>query len=438
MSDDTTAKNNPVLVYAATPGGVVVNAPSKIILSGRGITLAGLDFSASSGIMSGSSYILGTASGSRYMKFSNLRFTGCTNGATYGNWIYLQGFYHAVEFCSFQERPDTIPAPIISFMPNTSEGGVTVPRQHRVSYCYFGPRYVGTTNGFETIRIGVGDAQTFDMQTTIERNLFYRSIWRTNLTSGGEPEIISNKSKNNKILNNTFLESQGGICLRSGDGATVDGNYIFGGGYLTNSTNIALRTVLASQNGIRVIGQNHVIRNNYIENITGTDIHAALCLMSGESDYYQGDPATGAPNTGSYAPAHNAQVYNNTFVNCGEISLGFLSTDSYTNSAGAFVAKSPTNVLIFNNAWHGNGTATGVMARDTTSVSGYTPIVLGGSGGNYVYETSSAKYGWSAGFTNSTFTTTSAGVTSNFDNYKVPTSSSPLLNKASNTLVAAY
>ncbi|NCV33819.1 MAG: hypothetical protein EBW05_13065, partial [Betaproteobacteria bacterium] len=53
-------------------------------------------------------------------------------------------------------------------------------------------------------RIGVGDAQTFDMQTTIERNLFYRSIWRTNLTSGGEPEIISNKSKNNKILNNTF------------------------------------------------------------------------------------------------------------------------------------------------------------------------------------------------------------------------------------------
>jgi hypothetical protein len=48
ISDDTTAKNNPVLVYAVTPGGVVVNAPSKITLSGRGITLAGLDFNANS------------------------------------------------------------------------------------------------------------------------------------------------------------------------------------------------------------------------------------------------------------------------------------------------------------------------------------------------------------------------------------------------------
>ena len=30
ISDDTTAKNNPILVYAVTPGGVVVNAPSKV------------------------------------------------------------------------------------------------------------------------------------------------------------------------------------------------------------------------------------------------------------------------------------------------------------------------------------------------------------------------------------------------------------------------
>ena len=167
-------------------------------------------------------------------------------------------------------------------------------------------------NGFETIRIGVGDAQTFDMQVTIEHNLFYRSIWRNDLSSGGEPEIISIKSKNNKILYNTFLESQGGICMRAGDGATVEGNFIFGAGSLSG-TNITLGTTLVSQNGIRVIGQNHVIRNNYIENITGTDIHAALCVMSGESDYYPGNPATGATNSGSYAPAHNAKIYNNTF-----------------------------------------------------------------------------------------------------------------------------
>ncbi|MFM6171287.1 MAG: chondroitinase-B domain-containing protein, partial [Sphaerospermopsis kisseleviana] len=439
IADDTTAKNSPILVYALTPGGVLIDAPSKIILSGRGITLAGLDFGPNSGIMSGSSYMVATASASRYMTLSNLRFNGCAGGATDGHWLYIQGFYCAVEFCTFTERPNTSSNSTISFMPNVSEGGVTVPRLHRLSYCYFGPRYVGTVNGFEAIRIGVGDAQTFDMQVTIEHNLFYRSIWRSDLSAGGEPEIISNKSKGNKILNNTILESQGGICLRSGDGATVEGNFIFGAGTITNGTNIVLGTTLASQNGIRVIGKDHVIRNNYIENITGTDIHAALCLMSGESDYNPGNPATGATNNGSYAPAHNAKVYNNTFVNCYELSLGFLSNDSYTNSSGAYVAKSPTNVLFYNNAWQGNGRAAAAVARDTSAVTGYTPIVLGGSGANYFYETSSSKFGWTNGISNSTFSAvTNAAVSSNFDNYKVPTSTSPLLNKATNTLVAAY
>ena len=139
ISDDTTAKNSPILVYAATPGGVIINAPSQITLSGRGIILAGLDFNANSGIPTSAAtpYILGTASGSRYMTFSNIRFNGCAAGASAGNWIYLQGFYHAVEFCSFQERPATISSPIISFDPNIYEGGVAVSRLHRISYCYF-------------------------------------------------------------------------------------------------------------------------------------------------------------------------------------------------------------------------------------------------------------------------------------------------------------
>ncbi|NBS14841.1 MAG: hypothetical protein EBT57_08575, partial [Verrucomicrobia bacterium] len=436
ISDDTTAKTSPILVYAATPGGVIINAPSQITLSGRGITLAGLDFNANSGIPTSAAtpYILGTASGSRYMTFSNIRFNGCAAGATAGNWIYLQGFYHAVEFCTFQERPATISSPIISFDPNIYEGGVAVSRLHRISYCYFGPRYTGTGNGYETIRIATGDFQTFDMQVTIEHNLFYRSIWRTD-GAQSDPEIISSKSRNNKILYNTILESQGGISLRAGDGSTVEGNYIFGAGSLSGASNIAIGTSSANQGGIRVIGTNHMVRNNYIENIVGTDARAALCVMSGETNYYQGNPSTGATNSGSYAPGHNAKIYNNTFVNCKEISLGYLSPDS-TNAAG-----SPTNVLFYNNAWQGNGTATAAIKRDTTTAAGYSPIVLGGAGANYFYETSSGKLGWTTnyGLSNSIFTAvTNAGVSSNFDNYKVPTSSSPLLDKATNTLAAAY
>ncbi|NBQ56158.1 MAG: hypothetical protein EBU36_05890, partial [Verrucomicrobia bacterium] len=328
-------------------------------------------------------------------------------------------------------------------MPNISEGGVAVPRLHKVRYCYFGPRYAvpqdtssDADNGFESLRIGVGDVQTFDMQVTVERNVFYRSIWRTDGATAGEPEIISIKSKGNKILNNTILESQGGICFRSGTGSTVEGNFIFGGGYYTNGTNIVLGTASANQGGIRVIGPDQIVRNNYIANVVGDGIRASLCVMSGESDYNPGDPANGIGNTGSYQPANNAKIYNNTFLSCREMSLGLLSNDSYTNSTGAYVAKSPTNVQIFNNVWQGNGTATAAISRETAVVSNYTPIVLGGSGANYIYETSSSKYGWN-GLTNSTYSASASPlINSNFDNYKIPVSGSPLLNKGTNTLAA--
>jgi hyaluronate lyase len=441
ISDDTTAKNNPVLVYAMTPGGVVVNAPSKITLSGRGITLAGLDFNANSGILA--DYLVGTASGSRYMKLSHLRFNGCAAGATDGKWIYIQGFYATIEYCTLTERPDTIRNTTIAFLPNTAEGGVSVPRLHKVRYCYFGPRYAvlqntssDADNGFESLRIGVGNVQTYDMQVTVERNVFYRSIWRADGQTAGEPEIISIKSKGNKILNNTILESQGGICFRSGTGSTVEGNFIFGGGYYDTGTSIALRTASANQGGIRVIGADQIVRNNYIANVVGDGIRAALCVMSGESDYNPGDPANGIGNTGSYQPADNAKIYNNTFVTCKEMSLGLLSNDSHTNSTGVYVAKSPANVQMFNNVWQGgNSAATSVINRDTSVVSGYTPIVLGASGANYIHETSSGKYGWN-GLLNSTYTTTSPLITTSFDNYKIPTASSPILNKATNILAA--
>ena len=441
IADDTTAKNNPVLVYAVTPGGVIVDAPSMITLSGRGITLAGLDFGPNSGLIDngtdGSTYIVGTASGSRYMTLSNIRFNGCAAGDNYGHWVYIAGFNCTIQYCSFIEHPDTVRNSTVSFLANTIEGSTAVPRLHKIRYCYFGPRYVvpqntnsDLDNGFESIRIGTGDTQTFDMQVTVECNVFYHAIWRADGATAGEPEIISNKSKNNKILNNTILESQGGICLRSGDGATVEGNFIFGAGSYSGSS-IVLGTSSANQGGIRVIGQNHVVRNNYIQNVSGTGIRAALSLMSGESGYIDGDPATNLGNFGSYEPAHNAQIYNNTFLSCKEMSLGLLSTDSLTNGP-----TSPVGVKMYNNVWQGNGTASAAINRDTTVAAGYLPIELGGAGGNYVYETSSSKYGWTA-LTGTYSATVSPAITESFDNYKIPVSTSPLLGAANTTLVAS-
>ena len=439
ITSDEVAQANPIKIYAMKPGGVVVNAPSYLLFSGRGIIFAGVDFGPGCGLLSNAD-ILCADYHSRYITFSHLRFNAC--GSTNANgedvhWIRLRGFNNNIEYCSFVERPEISRNVTVEFMPDISEGGIDVPRNHTIRYCYFGTRYAPASasgsdsdNGFESIRIGIGDVQTFDMRVTVEKNVFYHAIWRTDGTFAGEPEIISNKSKGNTIRNNTILETQGGICLRTGQNCTVEGNFIFGAGNYSGNS-IVTGTASTRQGGIRVIGKNHVIRNNYIANIIGTDARAALCVMSGESNYYEGDPVNALPNVGSYLPADNAQIYNNTFLNCAEMNLGFLAPDSYANAA------SPTGVKIFNNAWQGIGTATFAVKRYTNdTVAGYSPIVLGGSAANYIYETSTSKYGWD-GLGGTYSASVSPAITEVSGNYKIPTASSPLLNGANATLSAS-
>ena len=438
ITSDEVAQANPIKIYAVKPGGVLVNAPSYLLFSGRGIIFSGVDFGPGCGLLSNAD-ILCADFNSRYITFSHLRFNAC--GSTNANgedvhWIRLRGFNNNIEYCSFAERPETSRNVTVEFMPDISEGGIDVPRNHTIRYCYFGTRYAPASasgsdsdNGFESIRIGIGDVQTFDMRVTVEKNVFYRSIWRTDGTFAGEPEIISNKSKGNVIRNNTILETQGGICLRTGQNCTVEGNFIFGAGNYSGNA-IVTGTPSPRQGGIRVIGKNHIIRNNYVTNVLGTDARAALCVMSGESNYYEGNPANALPNVGSYLPADNAQIYNNTFLNCAEMNLGYLAPDSYAN------AVSPTGVKIFNNAWQGNGTATFAVKRDTTVVSGYSPIVLGDSAANYIYETSTSKYGWD-GLGGTYSASVSPAITEVSGNYKIPTASSQLLNGANATLSAS-
>jgi parallel beta-helix repeat protein len=439
ITNDVLAKSSPIKIYATTPGGVILNAPSNIRFNGSGIIFAGVEFGPGCGLIStNNGEIVGANYSSRYITFSHLHFNACgsTNAAGEDvHWLALRGFNNTVEYCSFNDRPETSSNATVWVMPDIQEGGINDSRNHWIHHNYFGTRYAGVKNGSESIRIGVGDVQTFNMQVLVEKNVFYHSIWRTNgfLSQAGEPEIISNKSKGNIIRNNTILESQGGICLRTGQYCTVEGNFIFGGGYYS-SNGIAIGNTNALQRGIRVIGKNHIIRNNYVANVIGTYADAALCVMSGESNYYEGDPVSKSGNIGFYLPADNAQIYNNTFINCAQMNLGYLAPDSYGAPA------SPTNVLIYNNAWQGNGSTSAALVRDTTSTNsapGYTPIVLGGSGGNYIYETSSSKYGWTNDLVGTYSANGSPPITETLGNYKIPTSSSPLINAGNTTLSAS-
>src|SRR5687767_7494094 len=90
IADDATAQSDPVFVYAEVNGGVDVTAPSQITLQGRGIVLAGLDFISGSGMLDNGgtepAWILRTASNSRHMAISNVRFLNAVAGDDYGHW----------------------------------------------------------------------------------------------------------------------------------------------------------------------------------------------------------------------------------------------------------------------------------------------------------------------------------------------------------------
>ncbi|MDA8975120.1 discoidin domain-containing protein [Akkermansiaceae bacterium] len=415
ISNDATAQSNPIFVTAASAGGVNVTAPSLITLQGRGIILAGLDFVSGSGMKdNGSSSpasLIKTAANSRYMTISNIRYLDCTAGDDYGHWLNVEGFHHTIEYCSFEGKDEPVANSTVAFKRNTSEAGISMPRDHVMRRCYFGPRECSTSeNGYESIRIGDSSSQAHDMRVIIEENVFYHAIWRADGEKPNDMEIISNKTKGNIIRNNTFLESYGQITLRHGDACVVEGNYIIGGGYYSGSS-ILRNSANPYQSGIRVIGQDHIIRNNYLENLIGNNLRAALSVLGGESGW---DDGNGSGGDNGYEAADSAEVYHNTFIDCKELHLGYLNRGTIQ----------PVGVLVYNNAWQGRGSSNGIERE-----SGFS---LGGSGGNYIYHPS-GDYGWT-GLSGTYSASTSPDVTDSFDDYNIPTTSSPLLNAADLTL----
>ena len=70
----------------------------------------------------------------------------------------------------------------------------------------------------------------------------------------GEIEIISSKSCDNVYRIHTFLDCAGMLTLRHGNRCTVEANFI-------------IAHNKAGSGGVRVIGEDHVVINNYIEGV---------------------------------------------------------------------------------------------------------------------------------------------------------------------------
>jgi poly(beta-D-mannuronate) lyase len=159
------------------------------------------------------------------------------------------------------------------------------PNNHQIDHNFFAHRAPLGRNGGETMRIGTSDVSMNISRTLVEQNYFERC--------DGEAEIISNKSCENIYRGNTFVESQGCLTLRHGNRATVEGNFFFGHGR-------------AGTGGIRVIGEDHKILNNYLEGLAGRDFQSAMPFVNGIPN--------SKPN--EYFRVQRATVSSNTFVNC--------------------------------------------------------------------------------------------------------------------------
>lgn len=253
-------RDNPITLRAETPGEVILTGSSTLRIAGEHLIVDGLYFKE------------GTPEEGAVVEFRNTtkdkvahhsRLTNTTiayynaeDEKTDYKWVSLYGTYNRVDHCDFRGKNHS-GALLVVWRDDDSA------QYHRIDHNYFAyiPEFSGG-NGAEAIRIGTSHQSLSDSFTTVEYNLFEQC--------NGETEVISNKSGNNTYRYNTFVDCEGTLTLRHGNNCTVEGNFIFGNHYYGTG-------------GIRVIGENHKVINNYITGVAGDSgtYRSAICLTNG-------------------------------------------------------------------------------------------------------------------------------------------------------------
>ncbi|MEP3389848.1 MAG: chondroitinase-B domain-containing protein [Reichenbachiella sp.] len=243
-----------------------------------------------------------------------------------------------------------------------SHGGTPQVSQYdRIDHNHFrnnGPR---VTNEKETIRIGLSNLSLSSAFCTVENNLFE--------ACDGDPEIISVKSCDNYIRNNTFIKSLGTVSLRHGNRTEVSGNYFLGQGKTA-----VFEDKTIGCGGVRVYGKDHKIFNNYFEGLTGSLWDAACTLTQGDAT---NNNVTNSSDLTKHYLVENLEFTHNTLVNNNsDIEIG------YRDDWG----KAPVNCLIANN----------IIVQDTNPV---TKVHKAGTedditfADNIIYTTGDATWG---------------------------------------------
>lgn len=306
-------KEAPVTLRAETAGQVILSGLSNLRLAGEYLVVSGLVFkdgyTPTGAVIS---FQQNDDNLANYSRVTQVVIDNFSNPEKFeqDKWVVMYGKHNRFDHNNLVGKRNAGVTMAVRLQNEKSQQNY-----HRIDHNYFGPRPVLGSNGGETLRIGTSHYSLTDSFTTIENNYFDRC--------NGEVEIISNKSGKNRILNNVFFESRGTLTLRHGNGNLVEGNVFFGNG-------------VDHTGGIRVINRDQIIRNNYMEGLTGYRFGSGFTIMNG------------VPNSkiNRYHQLDNALIENNTLVNVEHIH--FAAGSDAERSAPPINSQFKNN-LIFNN-----------------------------------------------------------------------------------------
>ncbi|WP_345685766.1 polysaccharide lyase 6 family protein [Novipirellula caenicola] len=270
--------DQPIQIRAESPGEVVLTGAIEFRVSGSHVTVSGLSFVNPVGTSDVFDFRTKSSIHAHDCRVTDCSFAQTESGSSKeSRWLNVYGTRNRVDHCYFAGKSNA-GTTLVVWVAET-------PGSHRIDHNHFGPRPELGKNGGETIRIGTSDVSEFVSKTIVEENYFERC--------NGEAEIVSNKSCENTYRHNLFERCQGALTLRHGHRCLVDGNIFLG--HQAKGTG-----------GVRIIGSDHRVTNNYFEGLRGDAERAAICLMNGIPD----GPLNG------YAPVTNALIAHNTLIDC--------------------------------------------------------------------------------------------------------------------------
>lgn len=287
---------NPITVAAQNPGAAIISGGEiSARLGGTHIVLQGFVFRDGE---SGSSII-------KFEKDSECHFCRVTEVAVIdmdngdydsSKWIEYYGTYNRIDhswFSGKESRGALLVLPRWIDESTFASSGFPEDRA-QIDYNYFGDRppawgraYAGSSdNEYEGVRLGLSTTHSAPSYSVLENNLFERIQ--------GEAEVISNKSANNTIRQNTIRDSHGSIVNRHGAEATISSNFVIGDDNPFSG-------------GIRIVDDGHTVVNNYVvgARYLSSNWNGGIVLTAGDG---AGDTENGYQNVENVLVAHNTIV----------------------------------------------------------------------------------------------------------------------------------